>query len=208
MKSIIYILIVTTLISCSTKKNIDLKSNNLISNNFNELEIKDLQLIFDFFINQICDSRKKNFKSLNECYLDYCSKIKEQAETNVEFKTKINFKQQLKLYNKIDNSTFKEIWSFHKSLPVGDRQDTLKFLEFNFDGNYIKFLNKFARENKAIGQYMYSYKQVRGLGPSLVANLIFNYKSFEIADIRTKVVIAIHYLTLNDQFHREEKYLE
>ena len=194
------------LISCTSSKSTELKSNKTISETFNKSEIKDLQIIFDFFNGQICDSKKLNTNSLNECYEKYCSEIREQQKTEYEFNPKVNFEQQLEIYKQIDKSTFNEIWYFQKSLPIRERKDTLKYISLNTRGKYIKFLEKYGEENKAIFEYFDSLKNAEDMSPVMFADLIMSYEKYETKDIRTKLFISIHYLTLNDQFYRKEKY--
>ena len=103
MKKIVYILITIILTSCSSSESIELKSNKAISETFNDSEIKDLQIIFDFFNQQICDSKNLNKDLLNECYEKYCSEIREQQKTENEFNPKVNFEKQLEMYKKGDS---------------------------------------------------------------------------------------------------------
>ena len=182
-----------------------MNSDTLIKKSFNESEIKDLQKIFDFFNNEICSS---NYEKLNECYLNYCSKRKKQIEQNVEleFSMNINFEEQQKLYSKIQTNTFKEIWSFQKSIPVRDRKDTLKYLSFNDNGKFVKFLKQYGNENKRIKNYYDSFLKYRDISPSMFAGVLMEFKDYDIDDIRTKLIFAIHYLTFNDQNLRKEKY--
>ena len=203
MKKVTYILIVLFLISCTPESIGSLNSDTLIKKTFNKSEIKDLQKIIDFFNNEICNS---NYENLNECYQNYCSKRKKQVELNVEFNTNINFEKQQKLYSKIQNNTFKEIWSFQKSLPIRERKDTLKYLSFNHNGKFVEFLKQYGNENKKIKNYYESFLMFRDISPSMFAGVLMEFEDYDIKDIRSKLIFAIHYLTLNDQNLREEKY--
>ena len=205
MKKIIYIIISTILISCSTSESIELKSNKTISETFNESEIKDLQIIFDFFNGQICDSKKMDYDSLNECYEKYCSEIRKQQKTENEFNPKVDFEQQLEMYKRLNNKNFDIIWQIDKNWNYKS-SDTLKYLGLNYVGKYKKFLKKYGEENKAIFDYYKHLNAAGDISPSIIAGLIMNYELYDISDIRTKLVIAIHYLTLNDQNWRKEKY--
>ncbi|MFY7709405.1 hypothetical protein ACOSQB_02155 [Tenacibaculum sp. MEBiC07804] len=180
-----------------------MKTDVLIKKIFSKNEIDDLQKVFDFFNNEICNS---NNQKLNECYNNYCLEIRSQIEKNVVFNTGLNFEKQKKLYEKLRNSTFKEIWSFQQSLPIRERKDTLKYLGLNYNGKYRKFLNESGNENKAIKNYAQAFNVNADLGPSMIAELGMNYKTFNTQDLKTKLIIAIHYLTLNDQNWRNEKY--
>ncbi len=203
MKKITYILIAFFLTSCFSESNSTLSTDNLINETFNKSEIKDLQHILDFFNNEICNS---NYGNINECYLNYCLEIITQFEKTGTFNSNLNFEKQRKLYSKIDNNTFNEIWVFQKNLPLNERKDTLKNLELNYEGKYRNFLNEYGKENIEIKKYDESYNVSAGLSPSMFAEMAENYELFKITKLKTKLVIAIHYMTLNDQNWRNEKY--
>ncbi|WP_299625196.1 hypothetical protein [uncultured Tenacibaculum sp.] len=122
------------------------------------------------------------------------------------YKTHIDFKKQYEVYKQINSNTFNEIWLFQQSLPIRERKDTLKYLGFNHSGKYIHFLNEYGKENKAVKDYVNNFNIASDLGPSMISQVIMNYKTFQIEDIKSKLLIAIHYLTLNDQNLRKEKY--
>ena len=194
------------LISCTTSESTELKSNKTISETFNKSEIKDLQIIFDFFNGQICDSKKLNNDLLNDCYEKYCSEIREQQKTENGFNPKVNFEKQLEMYKKIDKSTFEKIWYFQQSWPHREQKDTLKYISFSPETKYFEFLEKYGKENKLVNYYSDSFKAAGDISPTMNASLIMQYELYDISDLRTKLIIAIHYLTLNDQFYRKEKY--
>ena len=205
MKKIIYIIILTILISCSTSEKRELKSNKTISEIFNKSEINDLQIILDFFNGQICDSNKLNNDYLNKCYEKYCSEIKSEMILNGGFNPKIDYEKQLELYEKIDKANFNKIWKIGKSYNLRTKEN-FKHLELNYKGKYLDFLKKYGEENKTIHSYYESIINAGDISPSTSAILILNYKLIKPADIRSKLIIAIHYLTLNDNFNRKEKY--
>ncbi len=206
MKKIIYILIAVFFANCSSKDKVALNSNILISKTFNKNEINDLELIFAFFNNKICPKVKPNNENLTECYLTYCSKNMEQIIKTNDYNRNINYEEQKRFYSKISSSTFKEIWSIQKSIPVRDRIDTLKYLSFNHNGKFVRFLKQYGKENKKIKRYYESFIQYRDITPSMQAIILMEFKDFDINDVRTKLVFAIHYLTRNDQIWRNEKY--
>ena len=203
MKKIIYILSAFLLTSCFSESNNTLSSDNLINETFNKSEIKDLQHILNFFNNEICNSK---FENMNKCYLNYCLEINTQIKKNGTFNSNLNFEKQRELYSKIDNNTFNEIWVFQKSLPLNERKDTLKYLDLNYEGKYRNFINEYGKENIEIKKYAESYNVSACLSPSMFAEMTENYELFKITKLKTKLVIAIHYLTLNDQNWRNEKY--
>jgi len=207
-KTLIYFLISTILISCSTLESKELKLNNTIAETFNESEIKDLQILFDFFNEQICGSKDMNNDSLTECYENYCSQIKKEFKSKYTFDTKIDFNQQLEIYEQLDTSTFKQIWYFGRHRIIRKQKDTLDFKEISLASNkkYSKFLEKYGEENNTIKNYIKRLKAAGDITPTMNSSLIMAYERYNLSDIRTKLMIAIHYLTINDQFFRQEKY--
>jgi len=182
-----------------------LKSNKTISETFNASEINDLQIILDFFNGQICDSKNRSYNSLNQCYEKYCLEIREQQKIENGFNSKIDFEQQLEMYKRLNSKSFDNIWQIDKSWNYKS-SDTLQYLGLNYVGKYQNFLKKYGEENKVIFDYYDHFKAAGDISPSIIAGLIMNYELYDISDIRTKLVIAIHYLTLNDQNWRKEKY--
>ncbi|WP_442267004.1 hypothetical protein ACSIGC_04715 [Tenacibaculum sp. ZS6-P6] len=67
-------------------------------------------------------------------------------------------------------------------------------------------MNKYGKENKAVKDYVNNFNIASDFGPTMISQVIMNYEAFQIEDIKSKLLIAIHYLTLNDQHWREEKY--
>ncbi|SNR15178.1 hypothetical protein [Tenacibaculum jejuense] len=204
MKKIIYMLLILVLINCSTKKESNsLYSDALIQKTFTKNEIKDLQKILDFFNSEMCKSVQEN---INDCYLTYCSRIEAEVKKHGMYKAHIDFKKQYEVYKQINSNTFREIWLFQQSLPLRERKDTLKYLGFNHSGKYIRFLNEYGKENKAVKHYIANFNTALDFGPSMINQVIMNYETFQIENIKSKLLIAIHYLTLNDQNLRKEEY--
>ena len=182
-----------------------LESNKTIYENFTESEVQDLQVIFDFFNSQICDSKQFDNEALSSCYNEYCSRIRTEQKKEQGFVPQIDFDAQLLMYEQINEGMFNEIWEFHMQRK-NIESDALKYLSLNHNGKYKFFLKAFATENKAVYNYYDSFDASGDMSPLMFANLIMDYESYNIEDIRTKLFIAIHYLTLNDQFNRNEKY--
>ena len=146
--------------------------------------------------------------SLTACYKKYCSQIKKEFNSNYTFDPKIDFNQQLKMYKQLDSSTFKQIWYFGRHRIIRKQKDSLDFKEISLASNnkYSKFLDKYGKENNVIKNYIKRLKAAGDITPTMNSSLIMAYERYNLSDIRTKLMIAIHYLTINDQFFRKEKY--
>lgn len=97
-----------------------------------------------------------------------------------------------------------QIWDFspcwHRDCP----DDTLKCITYSYNGKYLTYLEELGNENHLIQKYHEAYHFLGDISPTMVASILLDYKNYDIRDIRIRLVIAIHYLTLNDQFERRE----
>jgi len=177
--------------------------NKTFKKTFSVTEIQDIQLLFDFFNESICSDSKN--QELTNCYKEFFKRMEKTEETG-DFQLNIPFDRQKDIYQRFSDSTFSEIWSFARNWGYRDApQDTFRSVYFNPNGKYLAFLKRTGRTNKVIKNY-YELLVVAGyITPSILAIVLLNYDNFDINDVRVKFIVAIHYLTLNDQFERKEK---
>jgi len=192
-----------TLISCSSKRD-KLGDNSSIQSIFNEKEIIDLEKILVFFENQISEIENRPIEDLQKCYESFFIRLEKAEETGF-VETKIPFGKQLNFYNEIDTTTFNQIWCFHRSWNYGS-SDTLKSISINLKGKYVVFLESLGKEHGLIKKYDEMLRGSGDISGGMVASLLMFHKKYDTNDIRIRLLIAIHYLTLNDQFERDEKY--
>lgn len=195
------------LISCSIKEKRKLESDSIITSVFNKTEIQDLQTILNFFNKQICENEDFDGQNINNYYQDFMKRLKsESIESNGTIYLEIPFEEQLKMYKRIENSTFNEIWLFGKSFPLGSSTDTLKSIFINHSGKYPKFLKEVGKKDSIINIYQEQLSNSGDISPQMFSSLLMGYENYNIKDIKVRLVIAIHYLTLNDENLRKEKY--
>jgi len=206
MNKIFQILFFLVFIGCATNKSEKLQSNSTINSIFNKKESQDLQKILDFFENSICVSENIKKENINVCYKKYFERLKQESEKNGNIYLKIPIDEQLKVYKNFKDSTFKEIWQLGKFFPLNTTTDTLKYYSYNFNGKYLEYLKELGKTNKAVDNYTKSFLNAGDMPPSMWASVLMDYENYNIKDIRVKLFLAIHYLTLNDQNEREEKY--
>lgn len=202
MKYLLIIGILLALTNCSVSQDI-LEDNKTFKQTFSKTEIQDLQLLFDFFNESICSDRET--QDLTNCYQDFFTRMEKSEETG-EIQLNISFDEQQKIYDEFSDSTFNEIWTLccwrvFRENPM----DTFRMVYINLEGKYFEFLKKTGDNDKVINQYFQTLQTAGDLTPSLIAGLLVNHKYYNIEDIRVKLIVAIHYLTLNDQFNRLEK---
>jgi hypothetical protein len=189
------------LLNCSGSYQKDLQSSPTLKSIFTPPEIQDLSILLEFFQDEICSLQQSDYSDISKCYASYLDRLK-KSSANGKIEINIPYESQKILYSQISDSTFNEIWSFEKGW-VPHTSDTLMHIYFNPRGKYIEFLEELGKENQAILDYYRSYVETGDISPSMVASLLENHKSYDVHDIRVQLFVAIHYLTLNDQLHRQ-----
>lgn len=154
-----------------------------------------------FFIDQVCES---DFKS---CY-EKADHDSLQASGHGIW-ANIDFKEQQKLYEKISKSTFNEIWMICKSTNYSTKAET-KSICANATGKYQKYLSDLGKQNPKIAKYAEDISKSGDFyGPEMMPYYILNDpENFNLNDPNIQLIIGIHYLPLNDQLKRNEKWTE
>jgi len=200
MKRHIQILLLLILsFNCNAQIN-ELKSCRIVNSIFNESEIQDLETITNFFEKKIC-----NKDSIEKCYYSFIAKLIRNEENGELFNIEIPFEEQTELYQDINKETFANIWFFQK-VWTRNSADTLKSLNYNYNGKFIAFLKEYGKNEKNIEIYYQTFIASEDISPSMYVQMLLNIKEMNIKDIRNRLVIAIHYLTINDNLKRNEKY--
>ena len=194
------ILILGLFVSCKSQY-----STSELKNNFTESEIEDLNKIREFFIDETCVNSQNDFE---DCFKkiphDYL-----QAYGN-GFWENINFERQSELYNQISKSTFDKIWSFCTSEYRTEPKKKYKTLCALSGGKYNDYLFEFGKKNKRIGEYAKSLNDYGDFSSHDLTTweIVNNRKYFKLNDPNIQLILAIHFLTLNDQLKRKEELTE
>ena len=174
-------------------------SDSELQANFSEKEIKDLTKIRSFFIDQLCGS---DFKT---CYEKIDHDYLEASGTGIW--ENIDFTAQKKLYENISKSTFESIWMYCKAKNYKTNEEK-KALCANAIGRYNNYLFDLGKQNPKIKEYA---DWVNASGDFSLLQLSYSRisghkKYFDLNDPNIQLILAIHYLSLNDNFKRNEKW--
>jgi hypothetical protein len=187
--------------SCKTDN-----SMNELKNNFTKNEIEDLKIITKFFKGQICQNQtNSDFKNCFEQILPELLDNGYQLIIN-----KADFNKQKELYESISKTTFDKLWGFTK-LRKGYRENNkqvYKSISISTVGVYMEYLKEFGKRNEYISEYtdgIYTRGAIGGY-PTLESDLYLNPNSLDLNDFNIQLIISIHYLTLNDNAQRDEKW--
>ena len=176
-------------------------STSELKDNFTTEQIADLNEIREFFKKEICNSDFKTcFEKPNHVSL--------QANS-LGIWTKIDFNEQKKLYKKISESTFNEIWTFCETTYYPSKIKA-KSLCAVATGKYQKYLTDFGKTNPRIAEYA---KKIEASGDFNGLYLqyyeILNHKSsYDLNDPNIQLIIAIHHLSLKDKVTRNAHLIE
>ncbi|SFN99032.1 hypothetical protein [Salegentibacter flavus] len=193
---VIGIIILQLNFSCSAQH-----STTELKNHFSSDQISDLNKITEFFKNEICSGKERDFK---KCY----EKIPHDYlyATGNEFWNNIDFSKQKELYNQISKSTFEEIWSFCKT-TYPDSGKTKTSICAVPNGKYQKYLSELGKNNPKIAEYAKRLNDLGDFGFGLFhQNIASDKKNFDLNNPNIQLVVAIHFLTLNDQEKRNEQW--
>jgi hypothetical protein len=198
MKRLINIILTLTF-SFSLLSGQGLKSDKIINKVFNETEIVELKKILTFFDREI--QKLSDEANLFDCYHAYF----EQHINNFKLGTiepNISIDKQMEFYKTIDNAVLHEVWVGIKEKKQNEEKYRL-VLDLNDKGKYIKFLKLLSSKNSAIKDYHEGYLFSGSIITPMTGNIIMNHNKFNIRDEKIRLVIAIHYLTLNDKLHSQ-----
>jgi hypothetical protein len=199
MKPLTYIfLAVLTSSSCSSKFN-----STELNESFTKTEREDLQKLTDFFQSQICDGQN-DFKACMDSLIPDLSEHGWQPILE-----NVDFDKQQKLYNSFKSDIFREIWITCKSYNPHESWER-KSLCLNPNGKYIKFLQDLGRRNGVLKAYTESTLNSGDLG-NMVAieyEIFNNTGTIDLNDSGIQLLIAIDYLTQNEQQKRKEPWIE
>ena len=199
MKKLLILIFIILITSCKSQY-----STTALRNNFSPNQIQDLNKITEFFKDQICPYQDSNFrKCFKRIPHDYLKAY------GSGFWTNINFEQQKELYNQISKSTFDEIWMFSNATfyPSGKKAKSLSAVA---TGKYQKYLEDLGKNNPRIAKYA---DRIKASGD--FSGFDFNYReilkdrrSFDLKDPNIQLILAIHYLSLNDHNTRNESLMQ
>jgi hypothetical protein len=174
-----------------------------LRNNFSKEEIADLQRITEYFNNQICEDENSDLRScFHKVFPDLLEDDGQSVLDNVDFE------KQKELYHSISKSTFEGIWEFRKAKYYSTGLE-LKTITSRYNGKYQKYLVELGKNNTEIKKYTEDLIDSGDFEPinSFQLRIYKNPSKFNLDNPNIQLVIAVHYLTYNDQQKRTDKWI-
>jgi len=166
-----------------------------VTNIFTGEEIQDLEKIVTFFNESICKSENIDSVDVDECYEQFFIRMHKAADSG-KIDIQILHQSQDKLIADLDKNTVDQIW-LRTDRIMGS--DTLEALQYRRDGKFVEFLRALGQDNENVKDYVELLEIFGIVSPSMLSDPIVNYQEYNIQDKRMKLMIAVHYLTLNEQ---------
>ncbi len=192
MKNRIFLILIPCLYwSCqqNTPGGGPLSNDKLVKQYFNKYQRADVEKILSFFDEQACRQMQMTTDDPVACCERYLSHLA-KADTFGNIQIGISMAEQEKLFASFSPSTVKDIWSDETTGMSGH-------FEIRFDGRFHRFLRVLGEENEKIGQYVDTFDQVGKITSSMHADVLLNFRDYDLFDDRVRLMMAVHYLTLN-----------
>lgn len=194
---ILVILLNSCLLTFAQKEQTDL------SNFFTKSEIEDLNMITDFFQSELCGNVDKT--KFGNCLVNSIPDLLDWEQNYLE--KKISWRKQKKLYSKISNSTFQKIWNFCKVWRTIEPKYEYQEICFSHNKTFLEFVKTLEEGSPLIKAYSERLENV-GTFPFwryFLGNVNEYPERIDLEDRGIQILIAIHFLTLNDQAKRDKK---
>jgi hypothetical protein len=138
------------------------------------------------------------------------SSIKDLGEYGIQPILKnINFDNQQILYSQLESDIFSEIWSYSKTrYPQNDK--AYKSVCFNYKGLYNQYLKKVGQSNPIVKGYQEDLENAGYFSGimRLEGEIYHNTGRIDIEDPNIQLILAVEYLSQNDQEKRSEPWSE
>ncbi len=194
-----YLYIIILLFGCNSPAAKQLKEYPDIRSAFENDEIDELQRILDFFTLQICTGEFDfaNNKENESCYRQWMTKFATNEKTG-DLNVEISFEKQMIFINSLESTIIRDLWI---EIPPREINGVMSngSIDLTPDGIVYKLLIELKDEYKTMDSYYNSLVASGDLSPRMVANMIVNHKKYDVSDSRIRLVIAIHYLTMNER---------
>ena len=204
MKSLILFALLIFTIGCIREHSVLLSNDPIANKYFNKEEIEGLVQILNFFEDEIANQSATD--NVIDSYELFFENIKPEMKIE-EFDSIISFGVQKKFFSVLNPILFNEIWFYKKDYnPI--IKDTVESIYYKWGGKYFDFLYAVSEKDKAIEEYFKDFTAAGDVSPSILAYSMMDYKIYDLKLERIRLIIAINYLTFNEQLRLIENQRE
>lgn len=169
---------------------------------FTKEEIEDLIIIMDFFEHEICDVQQVTSANVESCYHALFETILKSEGTGTLY-VPVPFHKQLDMYKTLTDAAFTDLWK--QGIAVNQETgDTSVRMTLSYEGKYMQFLDSLNADYQILDAYKNSFRKERKISRAMIETVMYNSPQYNLSDPRMRVFLALHYLTLNDQYERKK----
>lgn len=171
---------------------------------FSETEIKDLNLITDFFQTEFCGTKDRT--KFGDCLTSSLPKLNDWEYKYLA--KKISWRKQKELYAIIKDSTFNKIWWIsNATFLVGKPNYEHEIIGFSDNQIVINWIKALGKSNRFLEHYAEKLEIVGGFRNinDISLSLIEHPQEWDLKDRNVQIFLALHYLTQNDMLKRDKK---
>lgn len=155
---------------------------------FNEHELEELQILRNFFLNDILELSEENF-----CY-DFKERILELDSTGYASIKREHVNETL---NSISRATFNQIWDYKSEVRIINSLGTYEYLVPKKQSKYFRFLEKNTKFNSQITNYYNETLTSGDFSHTAMLNYIHSDTlEFDLHNRDILMILAIHFISI------------
>jgi hypothetical protein len=188
-------------VACNKSATHPLEADPTIQEIFSPEEVQDLATIMNFFEKQICEMLNVRSDSVIVCYNRFLQNVASAQRTGVIY-VPIQFEAQKEMYKQLSPAAFREIWLRGTGINQ-ETGDTTVRMNLSYNGKYMQFLEALKDPYPLLGAYHKSFVEEQGMNSVMIESFLFNFHLYNLSDVRIRVLMGLHYLTINDIYERK-----
>lgn len=190
------ILLITLTISCDRNKTNSTSDNKDYIPDLSE----DFNLITQFFEEQIGVPSALDEQAKIDAYDQFRLNIKRYYEDEG---VPIDFKKQRELYQNLSGYFFSNTWSYG---TVQFSSDETRYISLNLrpESILMKYIGKIDT-SEFVNYYISTLKSAGAISPSMYAHMTITLTKLDLENPKVRLLMAMHFLTINDQINRREQ---
>ena len=169
---------------------------------FSIKEIQELNIIADFFQDQICKGQSTS--SFAECYLQALPQIMDRKKDYIGLT--IDYADQINLYQSLSESTINKIWTFCIYQRSDEPDKEWEQMCISDDPAISGYICETGKTNPYYQNLCNKLSVIQDFSDGyLETNVKENPKVINLDDRNVQILLSINYLTQNDIKKREKK---
>ena len=163
-------------------------------------ELADLNSILLYFEGQICQLAEEG-ATPEECYTAFRQHIK-GAEPGTDY-LPLEFEAQRALLGRLHNGTQATFWNQQLVKRDDNPNGSVRTLVYQAQGKLVDFMERLGQDYILVAQYVKGFRAVHTISPMMEQEILNTMHLFNLQDIRVRVFLALHFVTVNDSYKRK-----